>query len=518
MNPPYSKHIFLFPFKWTLKQNESIPDLQKFDTYLDLSLWEQHLFDFSAEYKPLHPYNNYFYFYPAVREILNLDSRAQNQKYQRQYKVRCGANKILGDYSIKIKGIKTELNLELNLKIEDILLNIFDYGVGVFSIHLTNVLESDLNKILKINEYGRRVCPQYLGNKGEYTNATKFNFLADNITIHLSSQNLKYSENFEHYNLEENLNRSPFIVPKFIQGVLGDHFGPISTKPDTTVQLVPLLDDRMFVLSSLYNENIINDLKGYDNNLKKYNYESSALWYRYLFIDDSQPSCRNQSLLPEYIKKHTYARWIEDNQIFGVSRYSFVFISSDEEFKRNVIGQHMSHMYFEMSMHCLIQRAFTIHFGTEIANISKRLEHGHAPLKKIRKDISNLYLEYIRFKNRIYFREVSAQDQGIELYSLLQEHMCIERDVKNLGEEIQELNTYLDTYEQSNLSKVATMFLPITLLAGVLGINTLPGLFSSKFTLENINLEETILNSLSFILLFWAIILIFIQLKKSIRI
>jgi len=43
------------------------------------------------------------------------------------------------------------------------------------------------------------------------------------------------------------------------------------------------------------------------------------------------------------------------------------------------------------------------------------------------KKVSDLYLAYIRFVNKIYFREVTAYEQGIELYDMLRHkiaHRC----------------------------------------------------------------------------------------------
>jgi len=152
-------------------------------------------------------------------------------------------------------------------------------------------------------------------------------------------------------------------------------------------------------------------------------------------------------------------------------------------------------MYFELALLCLLQRTYLINFGNEVSRIAKLLDEDQSNLKSLKNDISKLYLLYIKFINRIYFREVTPQEQGIELYDLLQKQMHIKADLKELGEEIHELNNYVDTYEQGYLNKIATWFLPFGLVAGLLGMNTL----DYQFSLSNWEIRPTILGIIGFI-------------------
>ena len=92
--------------------------------------------------------------------------------------------------------------------------------------------------------------------------------------------------------------------------------------------------------------------------------------------------------------------------------------------------------------------------------------------------VSSLYKEYIRFVNQIHFREVSAQDQGIELYQKLYDVLNIEKHVDKLDEEIGELYNYVSLREDhkssstmSLLTWIATIAVPMTVIAGIFGMN-----------------------------------------------
>jgi Mg2+ and Co2+ transporter CorA len=90
-----------------------------------------------------------------------------------------------------------------------------------------------------------------------------------------------------------------------------------------------------------------------------------------------------------------------------------------------------------------------LRFSQEVTNISQL----PAKDRKIGKRVGSLYKQYIRFINKIYFREVTAQEQGIELYDMLQTHMRLDVHVKELEGEIRELHNYVLILEENERSE-----------------------------------------------------------------
>lgn len=186
--------------------------------------------------------------------------------------------------------------------------------------------------------------------------------------------------------------------------------------------------------------------------------------------------CQNDDLMDKLILDHTYFRWTNFGTLYGISRYSFVLINSSEA--PDYIKTHFRTIYTRMVELSLIQRATILKFSDEVALLSK-LKNERT--KDLTAQISELYKAYIRFVNQIYFREVTAQEQGIELYNLLQDKMKIAEQVKDLDKEIEELHNYANLREQkeqdgriAKITVLGAIFLPATFLVGLFGINTFP--------------------------------------------
>jgi len=227
-------------------------------------------------------------------------------------------------------------------------------------------------------------------------------------------------------------------------------------------KITSAIDDRMFVISYYLNKILTDDLKR--------DYEKNDDWYRYVFVDGDGKTVQNSQMQQELIKKSTYSRWQGYGTMYGITRYSFVCLA-DSPFAL----EHIKTMYFQMFSLLLMVRATTLKFSGEVASIANKLEKS-----KDGKEIRTLYQRYIKFVSRFYFREVTAKEQGIEIYEKALELLKIERDVKDLDNEIAELFTYTDMTKQAQINeavaKLSAYGIPLmvaSLIAGVFGMNTI---------------------------------------------
>ncbi|MBL0286673.1 MAG: hypothetical protein IPQ19_04465 [Bacteroidetes bacterium] len=140
------------------------------------------------------------------------------------------------------------------------------------------------------------------------------------------------------------------------------------------------------------------------------------------------------------LKAHTYDRWLNYGTIYGMTRDSFVCLS-DTGFGKKLTMQHMNTMYYTLSVLCLAQRTSVLKFTAEVANLADLAKID--PDKKLIDNIKGVYKNYIEFINKLYFREITPQIQGIEIYNQFQKILNLENEIKDLDSEISELHEYV---------------------------------------------------------------------------
>jgi hypothetical protein len=415
--------------------------------------WEYRKFEIENNYN----YNEFVYFHDFVKDSLyniaecfteNATSWLFNKKFENT------------SFKFSVKETKYYPFKEYEFEIKTISLRIFDTGIGILSFDFENKKYSNKDDILKINEFGRRIYPQFLG-KNKSIKDVKKAFLADNVSIIIDD--IKFEEDFNESNLTD------VKIGNHILSLLGKNTFTQNKKDVNKYLIQQIIDDRMFVIS-WYGNN------GFANSLKNYNYEKNNFWYEYVFVDGNGKTVQSKRMQEEFIKKATYDRWMDYGTLFGISRYSFVCLSKNQDYTRNVLPlPHMKTMYFQIFTIILALRATILRFADEVTAISDIEKND----EEIEARVRNLYKNYLRFKNKIYFREVTAQDQGIELYEKALEILKIEKEINDLEQEINSLHTYANmiTEKKANekmnkLTEIGSIFLPATLIAGIFGMNT----------------------------------------------
>lgn len=442
----YSYHIFMFPFQWQIKGyddkvfSEQI-SLKNIDFALNCN-WNRIIEPvIDSEVNDL--YNERNYFYEFVHDALydNGNDNSLVRHFEREepkhsdinYVIDCGGK---GVYELKVCAIN---------------LNLYFTGVGVLSFYLKNEKYSDPVSVFRINQGGRRVFPPYIGD------VKSRNQIAHSIEIKgLHGRDTGYREDFKRFNNKTKSNTPASFITDMINEVA------------LNITLKPVVDDRMFVQCYYKNEEWAEKFSG-----KSYQqFLNSSDWYEFVFIDEyGGMTCQNEKMQRDLIKKATYPRWQRSKSLYGISRYSMMLLTSDT--CPQFLLDYFVTMYTRMAELILVQKSSVLRFSAEVTYISNMEEK-----KGFVEKASSLYKEYIRFVNQIHFREVSAQEQGIELYQMLYDVMNLEKHVNKLDDEISELYNYVSLKEdrKSNgtmerLTKLATIAIPATVMAGVFGMN-----------------------------------------------
>jgi hypothetical protein len=503
----YSYHVFLFPFHWQFvgkeMKHKTLEDrtcLKELKELFQGTKWQTKPYEID---KVLN-YNEYNYFYGMVRDVLFDEGKENTKNLISNYFYDIQPDQFSYNFKVSVDASKG-LFESFSLHIESIILHLYSTGVGVLSFHLNNRIkeQSSPDQILMINQAGRRIFPPFFGmdydliGKQDQWEFKDFGFGLEKVKGSELAVEFKLfeghaSEDFGRYANPENFKENPFQIPEHFEYLF--HGLPFTVKKSdfqsdaTKVYITPLLDDRMFVLCWYGDDKLSNTLLEETGKtpegIKILNYESNDWWYKFMFNDQKWATCQNDKMKRDLIREHTYYRWSDYGTFFGINRYSFVCLTSSlDKLKRPDINaaylvNHMQTMYYKIAELCLVQRACLLRFSEEVTGISNMEDNKKIDLST---RVGNLYKQYLLFVNRIYFREVTAQEQGIEIYGMMHKHMQIERGVKDLEQEIKELHEYVSLMQQQRqnrnielLTLIGALFVIPTFLISFFGIIVFP--------------------------------------------
>jgi hypothetical protein len=469
----YSFHTFLFPFEWEYRNGQdSLLEDKTNMANLQLAMndgpgnWERR-----PSWNPprtVAQFNEVAYFYDFVRPVL-YDSGKKDSLQLHYFRS-------LSEYDQPIYRIRLP-HREYRLEIDDISVSYYDTGVGVLAFHLINreQEQSAPDDILTINTFGRRIYPPFLSTRADLITTQAFYDYAGwdkaldgtkndakelplSIDI-LDGETVLFSDAYMSWTVNQNLDREP--------GLIRDILPP---KLFSFISMTPVLDDRMFVVCWYGNQDMVKELQGKDASK---NFKTHDWWYQFAFVDKAGPwgkTCQNDLMATKLIKGVTNARWAKAGTFYAVSRYSFVALTGEmsAHHMNGLILSHTQTIYQKIALLGLVQRASLLRFSKEITAISE-LKRGD---KRIAQRVGSLYQQYIRFVNRVYFREVTAQEQGIELYDILQREMRLDAQVTALEQEMQELHQYvliLDEDKRNEKLDLLTYFAALFVVPGFIG-------------------------------------------------
>ncbi len=473
----YSYHTFMFPFRWDKILKGDTKQLEELDesdianrinidkdmnSRLEKAGWVYNAFPFEENTSKTTnlDYNEYVYFHEFVRDaVYNINREfKENQTvyfYEKEYK----------DGAVSFKILDGQ---EFNLKLDGLSLRFYDTGVAILSFDIKNTIYENLEDVLKINDYFRRVYPLFLGKNIPYTQDIKKAFLPDWIKIDIPNKPT-IKEDFDVYN-NEILNK--ISLSKIIMDTLGDYFVENNEDNKNKILVRPIIDDRMFVLSWFGNDDFITDLSTWDEYKEIYDYETNNNWNRYISTASKEKSMSNKNLQKTYIKDITYAKRVDSKVLFGITRHSFVCLS---KLSNSFSLEHTKTMYYQMFHLLLAQRASILRFSDEVSTLSNFRGKNN---KKLSLRTQSLYKHYIKFVNKLYFREVTAQSQGIEIYNQAQKSFNIPVEINNLDSEIEELHTYINIIEDKeskavldNIQYIGGILLVVSVITSFFGMN-----------------------------------------------
>lgn len=447
LSRPYSYHTFIFPFIWNQDGKISMKQFEKckHPCWVE-EKWEDAPFDKER-------YGQYCYFNEPTRKLIfpqkevqdatvhsfcfdfgkliQKTGDAQESDWLKSPKdernpVRYIIEKDIYRYNPKTKKDEISEHFHASLPVNGIRLKLFTTGVGIIVFELENYTCPDEKLINRINEFGRRVFAPYLDPDN------RCSVCADEISLVYPKG--KVAARISGRAPEKN---SDVRVMEPILFLLRGEEYSATTNPSPSKKefyIEPIIDDRMFVACAWNSDTFVKEMSEQvegeyaylaDAKNKAPDADDSAArrLYELMFVDGTGTSCYSRTMLHDMLTEHIYHRWIECGTITGITEFSMITVTN---FFPGITSFLM--MYIEMAIVVLAQRASLLAFDRQISNCARG-----------KRRIEQLHQSYILFQSKMLLRELTPQQQGIEMYDLLKKNLFIDKEESDLEDQIESL-------------------------------------------------------------------------------
>ncbi|MBE6666482.1 MAG: hypothetical protein E7603_09780 [Ruminococcaceae bacterium] len=173
---------------------------------------------------------------------------------------------------------------------------------------------------------------------------------------------------------------------------------------------------------------------------KQKNPNAANRLYTMMYVDGDGICCHSRSMLQNLLSDdHIYTRWLENGwyedekkknifggSITGFSEYTMISVSKDPP--PHLISAFLTE-YVEMATLVLAQRASLLSFEYMISECALKRNY----------KVEDIQEKYTLFQSQILLKEVSPQQQGIELYDMLEKNLMIEKEQSEIKIQIEGL-------------------------------------------------------------------------------
>ena len=487
---PYSYHTFLLPFLWNASGAVSYGEFEK--VISAGKRWVEEKWDHIINTNPVQSglsrdewrqrYGDYQYFTPAANDIMfNVDGKNNVRLYSyvkhqgfadMQYIIEKGSDKYI-------------------LKLTSIRLKVYDTGVALLMISGENYDRKSLDDINAINEYGRRVNMPFLPVGNHVLCADRLSITVNGKTICDDFAAFLTALHTEPGKKAVSWNYIMKPVQYLLDGDGLDNGGlRVTTNPrktDGSFMIKPCIDDRMFVCCLVRNDEFSKALTSYDSQQGAYCYLTGCSstseparsvsddLYKFISIETSL-TCQSAVMRRKLLEAAVYDRWIDYGTVYGICQHSFMCVTGEEEcLLTTPIKPFLSQMV-EMAALTVVQRSYQLLLFDRVSAISEKFNADALLDEKQFMEIESLQAMYVKCQNQILLPQITVQEQGIELYAMLQNHLQIPgnksimdeqinnlRDVSNISHErmirdSEERRTKQDAITQNAFNVLAVLF------------------------------------------------------------
>jgi hypothetical protein len=208
--------------------------------------------------------------------------------------------------------------------------------------------------------------------------------------------------------------------------------------------------DRMYV-------NVAYGLAGIAPEMKIAKERHERLFSLALYVDDGNDGKKpidNYAYDPKFtkdlLKLDVIKRWKDLGTYSGYTIYSNVHFGSGWFFNDIIAPQHVPYIYGHMLVVGLFYQASLRYFAKKVSDATKELASENGDHQKAQKNFRNLRREFIIFTNDYWFRDITDQIQGIEIFEKQTKALRLNEEYALIKDEMERADEYMEALRKED--------------------------------------------------------------------
>jgi len=223
--------------------------------------------------------------------------------------------------------------------------------------------------------------------------------------------------------------------------------------------------DRMYV-------NVAYGLAGITPEMKIAKERYERLFSLALYVDEGNDACKTMNGYvydPEFtqnlMKQDMITRWKGLGVYSGYTIYSNVHFGSSWFFNNVIAPSHVPYIYGHMLVVGLFYQASLRYFAKKVSIATKKLTTQN--YEESQKEFRKLREEFIVFTNDYWFRDITDQIQGIEIFEKQTKSLRLNEEYILIKDEMERADEYMETLRKESFDQKTKL---ISGIAAVLGV------------------------------------------------
>ena len=235
--------------------------------------------------------------------------------------------------------------------------------------------------------------------------------------------------------------------------------------PDLNERLKFLTDDRMFV-------SVAYGLSGQAPHSHYGREELQRLLSLVVYVDDEKGIfsdldgyAYDPKFTQELLKQHSLHRWEQLGTLSGYCGYAHAYLGFGWFFNNVIAPSHVRYEYGRMTLLNLFYQMTLRHYNRRISHATQALsERGD------RSGFRDLRKEFILFTNNYWFRDVTNQIQGQEIFELQTKGLKLKEEYELIKDEMERADEYAAVLRTDSFNKAAATLASVALIVAVVAV------------------------------------------------